>query len=242
MKKYLLTAVLLTILSLTSSVFAGDYADLNFIGFSKDGKYLAFEEYGIGDGAGFPYSTIYFVSTEKNSFAAAPVKVFIENENATQAQARTKAKTLAAKTLTKFKIVAGNTGTHVVSHLLTDLTLDNRAENTPEIVRFAIAVASNHREGDYQMTLDSMLTKTKECEIYGFDTFKMDLSLTDKESNAVSVLQKDAELPKARGCAMNYRIQDVFVNGKYIAVFLNMNLPGFEGPDMRFLAISGKIN
>ncbi len=242
MKKYLRLAVLLIILTFSTSIFAGDYANLNFIGFSKDGKYLAFEEYGIGDGAGFPYSNFYFVSVEKNSFAAAPVKVFIENESATQAQARAKAKTLAAKTMTKLKIVAGNTGTHLVSHLLTDLTLDERAPNTPEIIRFAEFVTSNHRAGDYQLALDSTLTKTKDCETYGFETFKMNLSLINKETNAVSILQKDAELPKARGCVMSYRIQDVFVSGQYLAVFLNINLPGFEGPDMRFLAVTGKKN
>jgi predicted secreted protein len=45
---------------------------LKFIGFSKDGKYPAFEKSGARDGAGGEYATTYYVGTVKNSFAAAP--------------------------------------------------------------------------------------------------------------------------------------------------------------------------
>ena len=38
---------------------AGDAALADFIGFSEDGQTFAFEEYGIQDGSGFAYSTIY---------------------------------------------------------------------------------------------------------------------------------------------------------------------------------------
>lgn len=241
LKGYLLFAGLLVLMLSPAKIFAGDYANLNFIGFSKDGKFLAFEEYGTSDGAGFPYSNIYFIETEKNSYASAPVKVFIENENSTEAKVRNKSKLLAAKTLLKLKIVAANTGTHVVSHLITDLS-NNPAKNSSETVKFAEQISSNHQQGDYQLSLDSILTKTKECEDFGFETYKLELSLKNNENNAVSSLQKDAALPKSRGCAMSYRIQDVFLYDKYIAVILNMNTPGFEGPDMRFLTVAGKLN
>eukprot|EP01036_Dinobryon_divergens_P042760 gene42760-56842_t len=40
---------------------AGDRALIDFIGYSEDGQYFAFEEYGIGDGSGAPYSHIFIV-------------------------------------------------------------------------------------------------------------------------------------------------------------------------------------
>jgi predicted secreted protein len=77
----------LAVLMFGSIVRAGDYANLNFVGFSKDGRYLAFEEYGVQDGSGFPYSSYYFVDVAKNSFAAPSINVRLDNEQATENQA-----------------------------------------------------------------------------------------------------------------------------------------------------------
>lgn len=239
MKKTFL--ILAIVLLLAANSFAGDYANLNFIGFSKDGKFLAFEEYGTGDGAGFPYSNIYFINTEKNAFAASPVTVFIENETATETQARNKAKFAAAKKLRDLKIVNGNTGTHAVSHLLTDFTSNRASSAEVDVVRFAEIVASMYRSGDYELSLKPILTKSKDCEIYGFDTYKFELTLKDNENKLSRFLQKDAELPKSRGCALGYAIQDVYIFEDNLVTFLNVFKPGFEGPDMRFMAVSGKL-
>ena len=48
-------------LLLAAPAVAGDRALADFIGFSEDGRYFAFEEYGVQDGSGFPYSTIYVI-------------------------------------------------------------------------------------------------------------------------------------------------------------------------------------
>src|SRR5688572_13468042 len=93
MKALLLIGVLLSLLAV--GVRAGDYAKLNFIGFSKTGKYLAFEEYGVQDGSGFPYSAFYIVNVETNSYVAGPFESRLENEHATEQQARTKARLAA---------------------------------------------------------------------------------------------------------------------------------------------------
>ena len=83
---------LAAVVLLISVVFAsaGDYANLNFIGFSKDGRYLAFEEYGIQDGSGWAYSKFYFVDVAKNAYAAPSISTWIKNDYATERQARSK--------------------------------------------------------------------------------------------------------------------------------------------------------
>ena len=62
--------------------FAGDYAELKFVGFSLDGKYLAFEEAGERDvHLGGDYATTYFVNVAKNVYSVAPsVYSFSEND------------------------------------------------------------------------------------------------------------------------------------------------------------------
>jgi len=240
-KTYLPLVLFLLFAFAPAAVFAGDYANLNFIGFSKDGKYLAFEEYGTQDGSGYPYANIYFVDVAKNAFAGKPFKVAIEKETATEDAARAKAKNAAAAKMRQLKIVQGNTGTHTVSKLLNEMSLDGKNDWESGKVRFAEIIGSMYRRGDYTLTLNEINTQTKECEGYGDDMFRIELTLRNNEENTVKTLQKDTTLTPARGCTIDYRIQDVYVYEGQIAVFLNVFYIGFEGPDMRFMVVTGSF-
>ncbi len=227
---------------LTANAFAGDYAKLNFIGFSVDGKYLAFEEYGTQDGSGFPYSNIYIVETAKNSYAAPPVKSRIDKESATEAAARLKAKTGANSNLKKFKIVQGNTGEMLVARLLTDLNtekIEPDKENKNQSVKFTDYRDSNYFEREYELSLKTSEVKMKVCEYAADPVLKFDLSLKDTRAGTEKILQSDKNLPETRNCPLAYSVQNVYVYGNYIAVFINTYSTGFEGPDMRFLAVTG---
>lgn len=235
---------LIVFLSAAFPVFAGDYATLNFIGFSKDGKYLAFEEYGIQDGSGFPYANIYFVDTVKNSYAAPAVKVRLDNEARTEAQARARAKVNAAANLRKFRIVAGNTGSLVVSRLLTDLGAADApfksAVGQTQSLNFTDYRNSNYFENEYNLTLAPSEVKDKQCASYTEQpVYKFDLTLKDVRKKTTKILQKDFALPSARNCPLDYSMQNVYVYENKIAVFLNVFSLGFEGPDMRFLVVAG---
>ena len=48
---------------------AGDRALIDLIGYSEDGRIFAFEEFGIQDGSGFPYSNIYVVDLPADKWA-----------------------------------------------------------------------------------------------------------------------------------------------------------------------------
>ena len=56
------------VLSLAACLFAGDRAAFLSLGFSPEGQYFAFAQYGEQDGSGFPYAEIYIVDIEKNDF------------------------------------------------------------------------------------------------------------------------------------------------------------------------------
>jgi len=244
--KYWLAVAVLTITFFAANSFAGSYSTLNFIGFSKDGRYLAYEEYAIQDGSGFPYASIYFIDTAKNAYAAPRVNVVIENEMGTEQSARSRVAILAAKNLKKFRIIKGNKGNHVLSHLINDLTLDGKTDGSYS-VRFAEVIASMYKKGDYELLLNPIKITTKDCEVYSYDHFMLELKLTNKDENTSKFLQKDTTLPKGRGCALGYRIQDVYLynheatNTDYVTVFVNVYTPGFEGPDMSFMAVTGTL-
>ncbi len=109
---------------------AGDYAEMKFIGFSEDGKYLAFEQYGDWDvHVGGSYATTYFVDVEKNVYDAAP-SVFDYSLNTEQhtglseAAKMSRYKASVAAGIKRFKIVIGNTGKLVAAHLETDRSFE----------------------------------------------------------------------------------------------------------------------
>jgi predicted secreted protein len=121
-----ISVILLTwVMSL--NLLAGDFAEMKFIGFSEDGIYLAFEQFGDWDDhGGGSYATTYFVDVAKNSFAIAPV-VFEYSFNMEQhtgefsEEARmARYKASVADAIKRFKIIPGNTGKLVAAHMISD--------------------------------------------------------------------------------------------------------------------------
>ncbi len=238
----LLLASILLVLS-GFPALGGDFSTLNFIGFSKDGRFLAFEEYGVADGSGFPYSSFYFIDVEKNFYAAPAVHVRIERETATEQQARSRAKLNAAANLRKFRIVDRNIGKLVVTRLLTDVSVNHffKDADDTQTINFAELIASMYRDGDYDLILKPVSVKTKECDIFDQPIYKFDLTLRDNNAEKTIVLQRDSALPASRSCPLHYAIQYVYLYESYIVVFLNSYSTGFEGPDMRYLAVTGRF-
>lgn len=235
--------IALTLAALSASpALAGDFANLGFVGFSRDGRYLAIEEYGSQDGSGYPYANIYFIDTAKNTYAAPRVAVMIENESASEASARTRAAALAAAKLKRFGIVKDNSGKLLVAHLMTDTTYDDGSNKDSGLkVTFDEEVWSMRRKGFYEIALKPVKTKVKDCEAYEQDTFMLELMLTDQSTDTSRFLQKDTALPVARGCALSYSLQNVYLYKGLLAVLIQVYTQGFEGPDMRYMVVTGKL-
>ncbi len=244
--------VLVILSLLPANLLAIDYAKLNFIGFSNDGKYLAFEEYGTDNGAdNESYANIFFVDVAKNSFAAKPInKVLIGSENNpgdSLPAVRTQAKNAAAPNLKKFRIVTGNTGDLVVARLITDLGGPNdQSDNDTEVqtsgdqvIYFTNQMFFGPVINKFVLSLKTIEVKLKACENRN-PIFKFELYLRNEGTDAKKerVLHKDPTLPPSRGCAESYSIQNVYLYNNHIAVFLNVYLPGLEGKDMRYLVVT----
>ena len=241
-KNYLFLLAFFAFVILPANIFAGDYATLNVIGFSMDGKYLAFEEYGVQDGSGFPYSTIFIIDVAKNSYAVPPVKKQTEKETVTGDAIRLTAKTAAAANMKKFKIVPGNTGKLVVARLITDLNAGNVKpgnEGKNQKIEFTDYRDSSYYEREYELLLKTSEVKTKACEYASEPVLKFDLMLKETKAKTEKILQSDKTLPESRGCSLAYSIQSVYVYKNNVAVFLNTYSTGFEGPNMRFLSVTG---
>jgi predicted secreted protein len=249
---YLCAAIML-LFCFSSASFAGEYADLKFIGFSKDGKYLAFEESGTYDGSGGDFSTTYFIDTVKNTFALPPVEI-TEGEAYTAAEKRVEAArskklrvTLAAN-LRKLKIVAGNTGELIVAHLLTDFSYENSnlaAEENDEIIKFNNFLYVNSTfEGHYELILKN-IPAAGEQPCGDSDSHMLELTLLDKTTGKTrppQILQKDTVLPARRWCPYYYRVERIYSYEDKLAVFLNYFNQGFEGRSMRYMVVTTQLD
>lgn len=214
----------------TSAVYAADAADRAIIGFSSDGKYFAFEEYGVQDGSGFPYSNIYIIELENDKWVeGAPITVSLRDENATTYAARRQALTEAAPLLDKYgtvespKLLASNAVGEEVPDPHT--MIFKRFHNVSDLW----TVKLSHIDLDLPPHCQSLP---------GVKGLALTVSVGDKEAREV---YRDTRLPESRGCPENYRLADVIAFGESetarVVVLVHKLTFGFEGRDARFIAI-----
>lgn len=278
-KQLALTILVLTAIS--SVTFAGDNANFKFIGFSEDGKYLAFEESGEWDGSGGEYATTYFINVAKNSYSAAPA-VYAWGSDGEKESFRlprlARYKRTVAANLKKFKIERGNLGKLVAAHLLGDHSFDKPVlretlyyeknsppkdkmvpfyegeflspDYDPSRIVFTIEEypVNPPNEQYYELILKDTPSKvrcrnesaTEFSEAFGIElTIKPNINHGDLP---IQILQKDTIIPDSRTCPTSYSIEQVWYYEGKIVVFLNYYRQGFEGSDMRYMAVTGELD
>src|SRR5690349_20466243 len=83
-------ASLIALLALAATpAIAGDRALIDYLEYSNDGRYFAFEEFGVQDGSGFPYSNIYIIDLPADSWVSgSPYRARIDDDGADVEDAR----------------------------------------------------------------------------------------------------------------------------------------------------------
>ena len=244
--RHLITVFLFLIFGNPMSAFAGDYAARNILGFSPDGRFFAFEQYGIQDGSGFPYADLIILDTKRNSWVkGAPFRTLLFDENATMAQARMQSKKKAATLLQQMNITPR--GVSLLSNPATELTSPHNAlfrtrakDNSPNLRPYKIALKTKS------------LIDTK-CSLADNKSEGLTLSLTrmDSQKNTVFLAREHTKthLRRLRGCASDYKIADVLLfdpmetdklhkEQAVLVVLLHVIQQGLEGNDRRFMALS----
>ncbi len=210
MKKLFIACLLLF-----SLARAGDSASLEVQGFSRDGRYLVFEQYGFQDGSGFPYSSVHVVDVKKNVLLWQTERV-IEQDQGTLLQARSMVRGVAKSVLARYKLLSALPGSSI-----------------------GIAANGYFISGKklYQLQLKTNRRANTTCS----DGMESLLELKLSVDNKTRVLQKDSQLPAARTCALGYKLHHVHVFGQQLAVFLTRETPGFEGSDLRWMVVTGTL-
>ena len=225
-------------LFLMATAHAGDYAYEQVIGFSKDGRYFGFEEYGVQDGSGFPYSNLYVIDLETDTFApSTPVRLLKKDEATSLASVRWEVKTMAKDILQKYKlhypaVVAYARG-------LGDFAGSSDAQSTPITSRVVLPSHTDPTEGrgDYfDLVLKHIpVPSAGSCPI---DTIGFQMEKIDPNGKRRFV-HRDEKIFLSRGCPLKYRLSRIYLpstrSGDFAAALISVFQLGFEGPDRRFV-------
>ncbi|MCA1405112.1 DUF2259 domain-containing protein [Ensifer sp. IC3342] len=243
-KRAVVTTTLLAAATIAAAeVRAGDFAALQPIGFSSDGNVFAFEEYGVQDGSGFPYSTIYVLDTRKDAFLpGAPVRAVIEKDGGALHEARREAHRRAAPLIDAYRLAdapgilaAFNPVTETSSAAHT-LSYDAFPANEP--FRKSYALTLEEKGFEPQGVCSSFLKEVK-----GFR-----LVMTEQAGKpAQDLLQEDTRIPESRRCPTGYRIGGVVTHinndgSEVHVVMILVKSLGFEGStDGRWIALPARL-
>jgi predicted secreted protein len=231
---------LLVLLAAASASLAGDVAELEILGFSDDGSVFAFEEYGAFDGSGFPYSNRYYIDVDSDKFlSATPIRVRLEDENATIEEARRQSRERGEKIVGQ-SVLATNRGFTAGSNAVTELSADpHRMLVNPRPIFYPV-------DKPLEFRLEEIpLNNTERCEnhgeVNGFRLLRIDAS----KGGQTQVLHEDKSIPQSRGCPYGYGIgavQTFYHDGgqSAYAVLISVRTYGFEGPDFRWIAVTGR--
>jgi hypothetical protein len=100
-----LAASALVLCGFSQPALAGDRALIDYVGFSPDFRYFAFEEFGIQDGSGFAYSNLYVVDLDTDSWVVGtPVRRQADSEETSLVDVRAAVADKASSHIESFSI------------------------------------------------------------------------------------------------------------------------------------------
>jgi predicted secreted protein len=224
-------------LTATAPAVAGDSAMVDFIGFSEDRRYFAFEEFGIHDGSGGPYSSVYVIDLKTDSWAGgSPFRVSVQDEEAGLGDIRNEAIAKAGPAFDELDLAvpAEILALHADAEPDTDSTTISFGTYGPDLDPPVEAE---------KLDISTFVAKAAEdCEPYGVTPMGFALTLTTVNGETHEI-HRDESVPASRGCALGYRLYAVVApfywqwNAEQAVAIVSVLRHGFEGPDRRFLAI-----
>jgi predicted secreted protein len=241
------TLTLLLLALFASAAFAADAAERNILGFSTDGRYFAFEQFGVQDGSGFPYSEIFIVDLEMDSWLeGTPVRVRLEDETQSLDTARRKAKDEALRYLQ----VAGIEDN---ARVLASNSLYQEMADPRQLIFRTFYTSFGHLEpidpdddNVISLQLEEIVLPTPEGCPLGDTPMAGFLLKAKRGREPYQDVHRDTKIPASRVCPLKYSLSDAVVfstaggQTQRIVVLVNIFSLGFEGPDRRFLAVPVK--
>jgi predicted secreted protein len=245
------TAFAILLAFAASPAEAGDAAARRVIGFSPDGGYFAFEQYGVLDGteSHSGWSEIAIIDTQTDEVIGGKPILVIEDKKgeANLKQARAEAAAQAAPLIAKYSIGARGQRTAADKSTFPDdmiaagdiARVEQASERLLETVQLEQILAGSVK--DCSASLDAAQQGDKTGKALGFR-----LTLEAPDGAPLKVLHEDKSVPESLNCPTSYSLSEVYEyqqKGKpaVFAVLVQRFSQGHEGPDRRFIAVTGQV-
>lgn len=220
---------------------AGDVANLDILGFSADGGIFAFEEYGELDGSGDAYSNRFYIDTATDEFVGgSPIRIRLEDATGSIGEARAQARAAGEKIVPE-SVLEANPGYLAGFNAVTEISADPyRMLVNPRPIYFPVDPPLEFRLEEFPFVAP------EGCEnmgdIVGFRLLRVDGS----PGGVTKTIHEDKTVPASRSCPNGYSIGAIQTwitdNGDpAFAVLISLRRTGFEGPDFRWIAVTGKL-
>lgn len=220
---------------------AGDRAGIELIGYSPDSHYFAFEEYGIQDGSGFAYSSVFVLELPTDMWVkGSPVRVRLDEEGAPLSRARRIAAEQARSLLDARGIAE--------PAMLLALNGDGEDADFSRLEAGWPGYGLGAPRESFVLELESFEAPSKAaCDTYT-DEPVLGFALTLTRAGESTEIHRDERIPTSRGCPLAYRLYGVAApftaplgadadSQARLVALVSVYPLGFEGPDRRFIAV-----
>lgn len=236
------------------SALAGDAAKLGVVGFSADAKTFVLEEYGVAAGAGQPFAHLFFYDVDKQDEVVPAIRArgkqnTFEGRSAFERQAglltiRAKNWTYAERQLSGKADVTGLTASPpVLSWSGPRLVSETKGDRKQEVefgpkLRGAKDGATKRR---FEVLMTTKNLAPERLDAAGCAPFAFEVVLFDHKTKKQATLLKERRPASSRACTMRAEVVGIWVARGRVAVVLSYDVTGFEGPDTRHFAVTGRI-
>lgn len=181
--------------------------NFDVIGYSRDGRYFAFETYGRDVGTGTAYASFYVQDVATNRFVlGTPTNAKSIDPNEALGSVMEKARAQAPTLLSDLEID--------LPAVIEAMSADGVAVSDAHRLEFGLLLndGSGRIEGNYRLELKSFDTSaTTDCRGVAGNPTPRGFSLTLRSDGQEMVLHNDEVLTRSRGCPLSYEIKAMFV-------------------------------
>ncbi|MDR9771297.1 DUF2259 domain-containing protein [Rhizobium hidalgonense] len=181
---------------------AGDIANIQPLGFSADGKVFGFQEFGLKEEGGVPYSNTYFVDTENGQYLeGTPFRTEMTDKDANLSKARPQNLTAARSQMDKYDLLT-NPGLIAAFNPPTELG------SPAKTIRYTTLATDGPPKSPYTLSLSEMPVPTpKDCAAIDKRVLGFSLQMIEKQGAPNRQAARQATIvPAERACSVEYRI------------------------------------
>ena len=229
--------IVLLVSALPASLFAAENSQVHPIGYSEQGRYFAYEEYGFSETDRAAYSKIYIIDlVQISQVVGTPILYQGRNSSQTLVDVRKEAQNFAQAFLSNLQF-----DTQAITIALNgdgQLGVDRRA------LSFGVPIYGDSRRtaGQYNITLDSFETSAaSECSKFT-DKPPLGFNLIVENFGASREVYTDSILARSRECPIHYELHSVVLPfgatdiSKSVGI-VSVVTQGPEGQNRHYIAI-----